>query len=120
MYVVVSRRVGTPGAPFVPRPGINVAALLDAGHIVEVAPTRALFERPRHPYTAALIRSVPASAGSLADLQPIPGSLPDLRAADIPACRFADRCSRAQPVCRSAPLPVITDATSTVACHFPL
>ena len=95
-------------------------AVMHAGHIVEVAPTRDLFERPRHPYTAALIRSVPASAGSLADLQPIPGSLPDLRAADIPACRFADRCPRAQPVCRSAPLPTRTDGASTVACHFPL
>ena len=39
MYVVVSRRVGTPGGPFVPRPGINVAALLEAGHIVEVSET---------------------------------------------------------------------------------
>jgi peptide/nickel transport system ATP-binding protein len=95
-------------------------AVMHAGHIVEVARTRELFERPRHPYTAALIRSVPASAGSLTDLQPIPGSLPDLRAADIPACRFADRCPRARPVCRSAPLPVTHDGASTVACHFPL
>jgi oligopeptide/dipeptide ABC transporter ATP-binding protein len=95
-------------------------AVMHAGHIVEVAPTRELFERPRHPYTAALIRSVPASAGSLTDLQPIPGSLPDLRAADIPPGRCADRCPRAQPVCRSAPLPVALDGASMVACHFPL
>lgn len=41
MYVVVSRRVGTPGAPFVPRPGVNVAALLEAGHIVVASETTA-------------------------------------------------------------------------------
>lgn len=39
MYRVVSRRVGTPGTVFVPAPGVNVAALLAAGHIVEVSET---------------------------------------------------------------------------------
>ena len=95
-------------------------AVMHAGHIVEVAPTRELFAHPRHPYTAALIRSVPASAGTLADLDAIPGSLPDLRAPDLPACRFAERCVRAQPRCRDQPLPQVTDDASVVSCHFPL
>ena len=95
-------------------------AVMHAGHIVEVASTRDLFERPRHPYTAALIRSVPASAGTLADLDAIPGSLPDLRSPDLPACRFVERCRHAQPRCRELPLPQLVDSTSVVACHFPL
>jgi peptide/nickel transport system ATP-binding protein len=95
-------------------------AVMHAGHIVEVAPTRELFAHPRHPYTAALIRSVPASAGTLADLDSIPGSLPDLRAPDLPACRFVERCAQAQARCRELPLPQVVENTSTVSCHFPL
>ncbi len=95
-------------------------AVMHAGHVVEVAPTRDLFARPRHPYTAALIRSVPASATTLADLDAIPGSLPDLRAAHLPACRFVERCARAQPQCRTAPLPQMIEGETRVACHFPL
>ncbi len=95
-------------------------AVMHAGHIVEVAPTRELFAHPRHPYTAALIRSVPASAETLADLDAIPGSLPDLRAPDLPACRFVERCARAQPRCRDQPLPQVADGASVVSCHFPL
>ena len=95
-------------------------AVMHAGHIVEIAPTRELFTRPRHPYTASLIRSVPANAASLADLDAIPGSLPDLRSPDLPACRFADRCSRAQALCRTQTLPTVLEGESMVACHFPL
>jgi peptide/nickel transport system ATP-binding protein len=94
-------------------------AVMHAGHIVEVAPTRTLFAAPRHPYTRALIRSVPASAASLADLQAIPGSLPDLRSTDIPACRFAHRCAQATPLCHTTPPPQVAEGESVVACHFP-
>ena len=94
-------------------------AVRHAGHIVEVAPTRTLFTAPRHPYTRALIRSVPASAASLADLQAIPGSLPDLRSTDIPACRFAHRCAQATPLCHTTPPPPVAEGESVVTCHFP-
>lgn len=95
-------------------------AVMHAGHLVEIAPTRELFTRPRHPYTAKLIRSVPANARSLADLDAIPGSLPDLRSTQLPACRFADRCARAQALCRTQALPAVLEGESMVACHFPL
>lgn len=95
-------------------------AVMHAGHLVEIDPTRELFTRPRHPYTAKLIRSVPANARSLADLDAIPGSLPDLRSTQLPACRFADRCARAQALCRTQALPAVLEGESMVACHFPL
>jgi oligopeptide/dipeptide ABC transporter ATP-binding protein len=95
-------------------------AVMHAGHVVEVAPTATLFANPRHPYTRALIDSIPASAGSLAKLDAIPGSLPDLRRADLPACRFAERCRLADETCRTRALPRETGAGHLVACHHPL
>src|SRR5580698_5942232 len=94
--------------------------VMHAGHVVENAPTRELFARPRHPYTAELIAATPDSAASLDELASIPGSLPDLRRADLPPCRYSERCPRkidtcAQPLPRAAP-----DASHFVACWNPL
>jgi oligopeptide/dipeptide ABC transporter ATP-binding protein len=66
-----------------------------------------------------LVRAAPALAASLADLQAVPGVLPDLAAPDLPACRFCDRCDRALPVCRTeVPLTRTLDAATghRVAC----
>src|SRR5437660_5783654 len=78
-------------------------AVMHAGHLVEMAPTPLLFAAPRHPYTAKLIAATPGDAARLAMLAAIPGSLPDLRRADLPACRYSERCERAMPDCREAP-----------------
>jgi oligopeptide/dipeptide ABC transporter ATP-binding protein len=62
-----------------------------AGRIVERATVGELFARPRHPYTAGLLHSIPRLGGKADRLQPIEGSVPD--AAALPAgCRFAPRC----------------------------
>ena len=74
--------------------------VMHAGQIVEEAPTDRLFAAPRHPYSAALLSATPANAGTVADLKGIPGNLPKL-GVSIPACRFAERCARAIPRCRS-------------------
>jgi len=94
--------------------------VMHAGHVVEVAPTEALFAAPRHPYTAQLIASTPHGATSLRALTSIPGNLPDLRRADLPPCRFSERCERAAPAC-SAALPWREAAPlHRVRCHRPL
>ena len=94
--------------------------VMHAGHVVESAPTAQLFAAPRHPYTQALIRSTPAGRDSLDALSPIGGSLPDLRRTDLPACRFVERCARAQPACRSGLRHVRADLTEDFACSNPL
>jgi len=74
--------------------------VMHAGQIVEDAPASALFSKPRHPYSALLIAATPARARSVDALAGIPGNTPVLDA-DTPACRFADRCERAEPLCRT-------------------
>jgi peptide/nickel transport system ATP-binding protein len=96
-------------------------AVMHAGHLVETAPTPLLFAAPRHPYTAKLIAATPGDAARLDGLAAIPGALPDLRRADLPACRYSERCERAALDCREAPLlrRKIADERQ-VACHHPL
>ena len=94
--------------------------VMHAGHAVESAPTRQLFAAPRHPYTARLMSSTPGPQSSLAALAPVPGQLPDLRRADLPACRFLERCERATNECASS-LPLLDANTEhAVACWHPM
>jgi oligopeptide/dipeptide ABC transporter ATP-binding protein len=77
-------------------------AVMYAGQLVEVAPARELLRRPLHPYTRALIQSVPKLHGEAERLTAIPGSVP--RPGEFPpGCRFAPRCSAARPECSAAP-----------------
>lgn len=90
--------------------------VMHAGHVVEAATTERLFTEPRHPYTRQLIAATPVGRASLADLASIAGGLPDLRRADLPACRFAERCLRRADGC-SAPLPERVEGDHMVRCH---
>ena len=94
--------------------------VMHAGHVVESGPAEQLFKRPRHPYTERLLSSSPGPRSALEDLHPVPGNLPDLRRSDLPACRFADRCDRADERCRSQPASHRVEGTHTVACWHPI
>jgi peptide/nickel transport system ATP-binding protein len=98
-------------------------AVMYLGSVVEIGPTEGLFRRPLHPYTAALLASVPklsaASAGFSAR-EPVTGEPPS--AIDPPSgCRFHPRCPRVQPRCRNE-RPALSPlaAIHQVACHYPL
>src|SRR5262249_20648772 len=69
---------------------VEDVAVMYAGRIVEQATTKELFQSPRHPYTKALLASLPGLDGK-GRLKTIPGSVPDL--ARLPAgCAYQDRC----------------------------
>jgi oligopeptide transport system ATP-binding protein len=80
-----------------------------AGRVVESADTRTLFHSPRHPYTRALQKSIPALQPKGRDLYTIPGLPPDL-SQPLPGCAFAPRCEFAIDRCR-----VETPALAAVA-----
>jgi oligopeptide/dipeptide ABC transporter ATP-binding protein len=73
-------------------------AVMYAGQIVEQAPAAELLRHPAHPYTRALIRSVPELGVDVDRLTSIPGNVP-LPGAFPPGCRFHPRCPEALPYC---------------------
>jgi oligopeptide/dipeptide ABC transporter ATP-binding protein len=79
--------------------------VMHAGQTVEWAGVRGLFHTPAHPYTRALLRSIPRVDGA-GTMEPIPGWVPSLLAPP-PGCRFAPRCPLVQAEC-AAPVPVRT------------
>jgi oligopeptide transport system ATP-binding protein len=73
-----------------------------AGRFLESARTRDLFYSPRHPYTRALMDSMPSARKPGEDLYTIPGLPPELTS-EIVGCPFAPRCAHAVEACRRQP-----------------
>jgi oligopeptide transport system ATP-binding protein len=94
-------------------------SVMYAGRIVEEAPVYDIYARPSHPYTKALLESVPRLDHKGKQLSVIKGLPPALTA--IPSgCAFHPRCRYAQDVCRRPPVPPLYDAAQGhgSACHF--
>ena len=79
-------------------------AVMYAGQIVEQTTKDRIFKSPSHPYTRALLRSMPRSGmAANSRLQPIPGTVPALHAMPR-GCGFAPRCGFAIEACRAGPV----------------
>jgi len=85
-------------------------AIMYAGQIVESGPADDIIARPKHPYTAALMASVPSFQGTRDELLGIPGHPPDPQSFG-PGCRFAPRCRFAQEDCFTAEYRLVSDST---------
>ncbi|WP_172329750.1 ABC transporter ATP-binding protein [Mangrovicoccus sp. HB161399] len=96
-------------------------AVMYLGRIVELGETQSVFDRPAHPYTAALLDSVPriaAEGEALVEFKPIEGEIPS-PLNPPPGCHFAPRCPRATPEC-SASAPALAEVAPgrRAACHY--
>ena len=87
--------------------------LLEATDLTKHFPVRRIFTAPAHPYTQALLDSVPRLGVKSARLRAIDGQPPDL-ATLAPGCAFAPRCPHVMERCRvEAPPETTTDGQST-------
>jgi len=94
-------------------------SVMYAGRVVESAPVHEIYARPSHPYTKALLESIPRvdlKGQQLSVIQGLPPALTNVP----PGCAFHPRCRYARDECRRDPAPphYTVDATHLSACHF--
>ena len=92
-------------------------AVMYSGNIVEIGDVNDIFYDPLHPYTQALIRSVPSLVGDVSKFKPIPGPLPD--PVNLPpGCRFHPRCPYRKDICSKVmPQHEELEDGRVIACH---
>jgi oligopeptide transport system ATP-binding protein len=97
-------------------------AVMYLGRVVELAPSQALFDAPRHPYTQALMAAIPspvplAESERQRQRSVIGGDVPS--PANPPSgCHFHTRCPHAQALCAQQIPALEADGERSVACHF--
>ena len=94
-------------------------AVMYLGKIVEIGSSEQIYQNPLHPYTQALLASVPVPDPVLAAraAAPLKGELPS-RLNPPQGCRFSDRCTKATSLCREQePFTTVREARHMVACH---
>ncbi|MBZ7924968.1 ABC transporter ATP-binding protein [Ensifer adhaerens] len=113
-YVIVSHDLN------VIRRVTDRTAVMYLGQIIEEGVTSDLFQRPRHPYTAALLSARAVIDPALRQRRIVlKGEIPS--PINPPSgCRFHTRCPYVQPMCRTDMPPLLTDGQGSYRCHFPL
>ena len=98
-------------------------AVMYAGHAVEAGDTFSVLKRPLHPYSHALIATLPRMDHTRGQLHAIPGNAPDL-AAPAEHCPFLPRCNKVTNQCRHEPAPPLIpmegELPRSLACYNPI
>jgi peptide/nickel transport system ATP-binding protein len=92
--------------------------VMHAGHVVEVGDVDQVFERPLHPYTQALLNSVPTLEGETNEALAIEGRAPRLSELPSVGCRFVERCRYRMPKCAEAFAPIEYEPGHQVLCRL--
>ena len=93
-------------------------AVLYAGEVMEVGPTKRVFKQTHHPYTNELLKSLPQTVENEEELYSIAGTVPSLK--NVPdGCIFKDRCPKATEECHTDP-PLRATGEHKHACHHPI
>lgn len=94
-------------------------AIMHAGHIVETGPTRAIFKDPKHPYTRALLSTIPRTDAYGQLESTLRGQAPDVFTLRGDRCRFLSRCPAAIAACWQERPPLVDVAANhMVLCHL--
>jgi oligopeptide/dipeptide ABC transporter ATP-binding protein len=94
-------------------------AVMYAGRVVEKGRTARVLRNPQHPYTRALIQSIPRLTGSVSAVRPLPGLPPSLTTIPTRGCVFRDRCRYHPPIADTEePEMQSTEPDHWFACHL--
>jgi len=92
--------------------------VMHGGHVVEIGDVEQVFERPLHPYTQALLNSVPTLEGETNEVLALEGQAPRLSELPPHGCRFIKRCPYRMPKCSEAFGPIDYEPGHRVLCRL--